>query len=691
MADPAQNAQQQGNPQGQNVQPQAFPILEDYNENEQHLGDTLNAQNSMEDKLWYALEYRVKNYNLDAGKEYPEDLRERYGFNQSGEAGENDAEIQEGLRETISETFASATVEDFKKFFRAMGSMKARAGVIGGKYYDVIEKAIGDNDPHRDLKTSYLYNHSGFHNKPLVIMDYTAETGNKVESSHLNGFLGRKYDDYKNVTFQQFAADMGIDYNKMNKGQPADLDNVYAYCKRIHPTHNELQLKNDVYSTLAMAFSLHYTDEGMAAERESFTDEQRRLFRQGQKAFSKPEEMDLSQINDWANREGEQTGTDLHAAAGIHMMKESRRVTQLSGSFGYRSEGCLDSWTRNIEAQTRFVGDIVNKKKEIEQVKDSVVKKANKRFYEDSVRRYPKQTPGQTGFERYVILHTGSKAGKTPDEMVNNLAKTLAACSLREQNRPFNVKEIRTIAAYYKDLFALDRLKSQPEALKSALQDSSTVLRMGRDLKKGYYGVPANKQDQFCSDMQKLKDHLLPMAKRSKEYQKFYNAVKAAAELNETLAGKSPEEREGAFCTANLKVFEMASKYMDGKEIFRFKDNGKISFDHALDAMAICSKASPNLTVRTDKIIGNINRIRNHNNRESFDYIDAEHFHEHYGADHSARTAADYSGPKAAAHPEVGINLPLHNLQPPAVPAEPRFVKTDDIPKTPEVPRLPQM
>ena len=70
----------------------------------------------------------------------------------------------------------------------------------------------------------------------------------------------------------------------------------------------------------------------------------------------------------------------------------------------------------------------------------------------------------------------------------------------------------------------------------------------------------------------------------------------------------------------------------------------KLSFDHALDALAICSEANRALSVRTDKIIGNINRIRNHSNPQAADYIDAANFHDHYGAAHSNRSVADYSG-----------------------------------------------
>ena len=46
---------------------------------------------------------------------------------------------------------------------------------------------------------------------------------------------------------------------------------------------------------------------------------------------------------------------------------------------------------------------------------------------------------------------------------------------------------------------------------------------------------------------------------------------------------------------------------MAAKDPIITKNAEKLRFDHALDALAICTETSPALKVRTDKIIGNIN------------------------------------------------------------------------------------
>ena len=325
-------------------------------------------------------------------------------------------------------------------------------------------------------------------------------------------------------------------------------------------------------------------------------------------------------------------------------MKESRHRTQLSGPFGYDSPDFLEKEIRKEAARTSYIGDVVGKKKDIDKVKDSIVKKANQKFYEESLRKYPRETPAPASYDNYFTLHTGSRAGNTPDEMVENLSKALAACSLKEIGHEFDLKDARKVGAHFRELFALDSLKGDPEMLKSALQNSGSVLKMGRELKKTFYGVTEDKQQKFSADMRKLLSHMMPPEKRSKEYRKFYESVKAAAELEEKLQGKSPEEKEKAYCQANLNVFEASRGYTVGKEQVRFRNTGKMGFDHALDAMSICQEANANLSLRTDKIIDNINQIRNKNNPEAADYIRTGTFRQRYGAAQSQRSTADYSG-----------------------------------------------
>ncbi len=676
--------------QNVNASPQNSIAVTDYKENEAYLADVKNAQKTIEDLLWFSYEYNVKNDHQAFGIYYPEHLRNAYGFNSSGLPTDNEQQILNGLRTEIMDKASQGGVEAYKHACRSLGSLETRTLVLGGRCYDRILQALGPDTPQAEDKAYYLYNSGEFQS--------TMNTGKVLRSNvesdlhaGLQEYLDREF-DYKTVTFRQFAQRLGINYEDLKQLPPEDQDRPYLNHKRLRPDWDETQLKNYTLNELAVTFTKYFISKGQDAELGRLTEEQRRLYRQGLNAGQRMETFQADQIQPWIDSQGEQLGEQLRQAACLSMMKESRRVTQLSDSFGFGTPGWLDRQLSAQDAQMQFVDDLVRGTKEPEQVNAEILRKANRRFFKESLQKYPGRTPAAANYDNYLLLHTGRRAGKTPDDMVENLAKTLAAVSLRERNRPFNHKEIRSIAKYYKEVYALDALKTNPAALTNALRDGSSVLRTGRQLKKGLYGIPSEKQAAFCAQMQTLHANLQPPEKRSKDYRRFYEAVQAAGTLEQRLAGKAQEERDRAFAQANLTVFEAAVKYMDGKEIVRFLDSGKISFDHSLDALAICAEANQSLRIRTDAIIRNINRIRNHNDPAAQDYIDSTRLSEYYGAERSSRHAEDYNRPRPENRQNrPDANAPLQDAQAPAVPAEPRFPDTQNIPKTPTVPRLPKL
>ena len=616
-------------------------VLEAHGEDEAYLLNVKNAQQTLADKLWFFFEYKSKNdLNLYAG-DYPEEERKKYGYNSSGAVSQREEDIERSFRHEARDIAAAGTIDDYKTYFRTLGSMKIRTVTISGKYFDQIQKAIDEKDPYRDQKSYYLFSRSGLSGRASTCYDFCDIARTDADIA-VRKVLEKKF-DYKTVTYRQFAESMGIDYDKMDI--PEGDDNIYKNILSHHTMEvKESDLRFEVYNTLSTAFANYFVLQGEDAETEKMTEEQKRLFRQGQTAGQRAENVSDEGIEQWIASEGEQLGDELLLATRISNVKDARYRTHFAGSFGCDSDGFLEAELKKEAARTRFIGDIVGKKKNFEQVKEGIINRANKKYYAESLRKYRDETPARASYDNYLILHTGIKAGNTPDEMVDSLSKSLAACALIELDRSFSLKDARKVAQHYKELFALDTLKNRPDLLKSALQDSSSVLKMGRELKKTFYGVTPDRQQAFSDKMRMLQSHLLSPEKRSKEYKKFYEAVKICAELAEKMDGKSPEEKEMAFCQANLNVFEAARQYMNGKESVRTRNTGKLSFDHALDAIAICSETNPSLNVRADQIIGSINRVRNQNNPLAANYINADSFHQHYGANHSLRNVADYSG-----------------------------------------------
>ena len=628
-------------PEKKKGQPEPI-VLADYQENQNHINSVFNAQQTLADKLWFGFEYTAKNDLMRNADTYQEQDAIKYGFNPGTDVNENDESLQKNLRFLYRGMAEAGSIEDYKNYFRTLGSMKARTVAITGKYVDSVEKALGENTPNLDKKATYLYRAGGLGARADSCNSFCYQCEDDAQR-RLGRVLEEKY-DYKTVTVRQFAQDMGINIDELGLPEGDADKTVYDIRRPQFKTADEETMKSEVFQYLHNTFGNYFVTKGDEAEVEKMTEEQKRLHRKGLRVGQRAEEENLDDIEEWIQNEGEEMGNNLLEATKVSNMKDARHRTQLSGPFGYDSQGFLDNEIKKEAARTRYIGDVVGKKKDIEKVKDSIVKKANRIFYADSLRRYPRETPAPASYDNYVILHTGSNAGNTPDEMVNNLSKALAASALKAIGRDFSLKDTRRIGEHFKELYALDSLKEQPELLKNALQDESSVLKVGQEMRKALYGVTPDKQHDFSAKMHTLLSHLLPPDDRSKEYKKFYEAVKNAAELEEKLQDKTPEEKNKAYCQANLNVFDAVCQYTDGKEAVRFRDTGKLSFDHALDAMAICSEANPNLSLRTDKIIGNINRVRNKNNPEAADYIDANRFHEHYGAAHSQRSVEDYSG-----------------------------------------------
>ena len=98
--------------------------------------------------------------------------------------------------------------------------------------------------------------------------------------------------------------------------------------------------------------------------------------------------------------------------------------------------------------------------------------------------------------ERYIELHTGRNAGKTPEEKVDHLAKCLAAYTLKKTGQKFDLKQIHKYAGRMKKTYALDTLKQFPDRLNEALKDYEAVLKTGRDLRSCIYGV---KEEHYSS------------------------------------------------------------------------------------------------------------------------------------------------------------------------------------------------
>ncbi len=189
--------------------------------------------------------------------------------------------------------------------------MKVRTVTINGKYFDSIQKAIDENDPDRDRKSYYLFGMSGLNSRATSCYNFCYQARDDADKK-LRNILDTKF-DYRTITYRQFAKSMGIDYDKLDL--PADADVVYDNARRRYPNAKESELKHTVMSEFSSAFAQYFVTQGEDAEAEEMTEEQKRLYRLGQTAGQRAENLSEEGIEEWIANEGEQIGEDLRTAA----------------------------------------------------------------------------------------------------------------------------------------------------------------------------------------------------------------------------------------------------------------------------------------------------------------------------------------------------------------------------------------
>ena len=199
-------------PEKKKGQPEPI-VLADYQENQNHINSVFNAQQTLADKLWFGFEYTAKNDLMRNADTYQEQDAIKYGFNPGTDVNENDESLQKNLRFLYRGMAEAGSIEDYKNYFRTLGSMKARTVAITGKYVDSVEKALGENTPNLDKKATYLYRAGGLGARADSCNSFCYQCEDDAQR-RLGRVLEEKY-DYKTVTVRQFAQDMGINIDEL--------------------------------------------------------------------------------------------------------------------------------------------------------------------------------------------------------------------------------------------------------------------------------------------------------------------------------------------------------------------------------------------------------------------------------------------------------------------------------------------
>ena len=227
-------------------------------------------------------------------------------------------------------------------------------------------------------------------------------------------------------------------------------------------------------------------------------------------------------------------------------------------------------------------------------------------------------------YQAYIDSHLRAAGPGNRKDPASDLSRVIAAHYLKDLKKEFKLSTIDNMSAFIRRNYALDSLG--PDELAKALQSENAARNKGIEMRDKLYRCPEGYEFTYTRTMTKLLRNMVDPKGHSEAYQKLYNNVKKAAELNDSLHWKNPEKRAAAIMQANMQIMDAVDEYTAGKEKLRKTLKGTNTFDSALDAAACVQRFIPGAGVRTDAMIDRIN-----SRRDPQDRINKSTFMKEYG------------------------------------------------------------
>jgi hypothetical protein len=274
----------------------------------------------------------------------------------------------------------------------------------------------------------------------------------------------------------------------------------------------------------------------------------------------------------------------------------------------------------------------------------------------------------RVGYLPYLRKHTGENAGNTAEEKVRNLSKAMAAEALRRIGSPFSLKTIHKFAEHCRKTYAMDELLDKPERLDSFLKDPGSIRAAGIELRKDQYGIAPERMDDYSSAMGRLMNSMVDPGRHSKAYKALFDCVKEIAGLGRQAGDLSADKKAQKYINANMKLTEALRKYTKGREKLMKDKEREACFHNALDAMALMKQFAPGSGTHVDRIVKDVNLVRNMGLKAAANYIDPDTLTEKYGADRaeSAKLSLSQSNKKIRfadhGNREASVHVPPHVL-----------------------------
>ena len=596
------------------------------------------AEQKGRDELWFGMNFALKSVLKDCGHTFDENDRVKYGFNMRGTMTEGEAETGGRILDNIIEhQFKdNRSVEGIIKVLIDVGRNEAKAAVVMGKDYEDIYNAL-EGEPNRELKAKYLFNLGGRFdiNGMNEIKDRT-ETYifRYVSTDEFKEKLGLYNHD---LTLEELLAKVGLNEKEIestvaennkkhgtnNKKEDKIKDSFLA-----DPNDPEITMKN---ITMLLYYSLvnTYRARGIVQESKVLSETELKYFKACDKNIEREEQSQdkhvYAPIKDWIDKTGYKMAQDLYKVRAVEKMQRAQAVLSNIKQTGVKPDNEIGRFYNNyLKMENTYFKELIKDGKSSREVCDKIIEEQKS---QKLVKKNPLKVP--VNYDTYVELHTASRMGETPDDKINNLAKTMAACTMKEIRKKFDVKQIHRVADMFKNLYDLDSLKENPDELRETLRGPGRIKDCINKARSRCFGVKETDMDSYTNDMKTLLQNMWDPKGRSTEYNNLYKAVKAASEIG----GKnwSAEKKAEEVIDANINLLDAIQKYTDGKEKTRHSNDGNARFANAMDALAVAAKYT-GMKVHANKIINKINTIR-HSAHQDNALIDADSFTQNYGAD----------------------------------------------------------
>ena len=587
----------EGDAAGKAVNVQAHEAKEELSENEAGISNGYSSQSTLADKYMYAMIYKARNIRLERmegdGKKI-EEFREIKSY-------DNAYEFENEFISNLTKKFAgkSFTDKDIEPMFEKMMIAQAKVMVLTGKNF----KAVHDN-----IDGEYKYD------KALVVASEAgvfdlAEAEGHVRSDVLseevfrNVFMAKlKYDP--NMTYEQAYNNLGFTKEEQAQLQKPEVLKKKLIDMAIYKNADAEYLKDQLTRGIYDSFIKIHKARGTNKVLQNLSAEEKMLFDLGSKAFTtvmtdmlKKEKEKDKIVAEWKKGEAAEKIKKVR----IHFEKDQLNTMNafLYGDkpIGITGKNELNGAYRDmLNKKTDYIGAILKDDPHAEA-------KASAAVNDEKLHKLLGSKNKKMGvtFGSYVKLHTGIRMGKTPDEMVDNLAKCMSAVILYNNGRMFDVGKIHEMAKRCKEVYSLDALKGNPEQLINILSNSENLTKGLNSLRDTMYNVKPDKREKYFEDLKKLADNLPTTSGHGKQYRRLNALIQEAAALKDKNLTK--DELDTEIRTANVKIFNASMEYFESKGIKKLDVEKNPRAAAALNVISVITNSTEGLKYRTTKLV----------------------------------------------------------------------------------------